>query len=260
MLSLTPYLVIVCGVFGLLIGSFLNVVIWRVPRGESIVRPPSACPRCGHELRAHDNIPVVSWLVLRGRCRDCGEPISKRYPIIEALTALLFALTAVIVPPAALPAYLWLVGAGVALAAIDIDTKRLPNVIVYPTAGVVGVWLVGLSLIEGEPGRALRTVLAGLALGAFFLALNLAYPKGMGMGDVKLAVPLGFALGWVSWAAVIVGGFLAFLLGAVVGVALMAAGRAGRRSALPFGPFMLIGAYLALMFGDAVAGWYGSLL
>jgi leader peptidase (prepilin peptidase)/N-methyltransferase len=211
-------------------------------------------------LRAYDNIPVVSWVVLRGRCRDCGEPISTRYPIIEALTAVLFAITAVIVPPAALPAYLWLVAAGVALAAIDIDTKRLPNVIVYPTAAVVGTWLVGVSVVQGEPSRALRTVLAGLALGAFFLALNLAYPKGMGMGDVKLAVPLGFALGWVSWATVIVGGFLAFLLGAVVGVALMAAGRAGRRSALPFGPFMLVGAYLALVFGDAVAGWYGSLL
>lgn len=250
----------VCGIFGLLIGSFLNVVIWRVPRGESIVRPPSACPSCGHELRAYDNIPLVSWLVLRGRCRDCGAPISPRYPIVEGLTGVLFAVTALLLPLGALPAYLWLVGAGIALAAIDIDTKRLPNVIVYPTAAVVGGWLVIASLVAGEPGRALRTALGGLALGAFFLALNLAYPKGMGMGDVKLAVPLGFALGWVSWAAVLVGGFLSFLLGAVVGVALMAAGRAGRRSALPFGPFMLVGTYLALLVGDPIAQWYGDLL
>ncbi len=258
--SATVLLATGCGIFGLVIGSFLNVVIWRVPRGESIVRPPSACPKCGHQLRPYDNIPVLSWLVLRGRCRDCGEPISMRYPIIEALTAALFVAMALLVPPAALPAYLWLAGAGVALAAIDLDTKRLPNVITYPSAVIVGVWLIGVSLATGEPGQALRTLLGGLAFAGFFLLLNVLYPRGMGMGDVKLALPLGFALAWVSWATLLVGGFLAFLLGAVVGVGLMAAGRAGRRSALPFGPFMLIGAFVALVVGDSVADWYAGLL
>jgi leader peptidase (prepilin peptidase)/N-methyltransferase len=258
--STTVLLALVSGVFGLVIGSFLNVVIWRVPRGESIVSPPSACPKCSHQLRPYDNIPVISWLVLRGRCRDCGEAISARYPIIEALTAALFVVMAVLVPPAALPAYLWLAGAGVALAVIDLDTKRLPNAITYPTAVIVGVWLIGASLVVGESGQALRTLLGGLALAGFFLLLNLFYPRGMGMGDVKLALPLGFALGYVSWATVLVGGFLAFFLGAVVGVALMSAGKAGRRSALPFGPFMLVGALLALVVGDAVGSWYAGLL
>ena len=259
-MTTTAIVAVFAGVIGLVIGSFLNVVIWRVPRGESIVTPPSACPTCHHRLRARDNIPVVSWLVLRGKCRDCGEPISMRYPIVELLTAVLFVGVSLLVPLAVLPAYLWLAGAGVALAAIDIEHKRLPNAIVYPTAVVVGVWLVAASLLAGDTGAALRTVLAGVALFAFYLLLALVYPAGMGLGDVKLAFPLGMALGWVAWSAVIVGTFAAFLLGAVVGVALMASHRAGRRSAIPFGPFMLLGAMIGITLGETVAEWYGSLL
>ena len=259
-MTTTAIVAVFAGVIGLVIGSFLNVVIWRVPRGESIVTPPSACPTCHHRLRARDNIPVVSWLVLRGKCRDCGEPISMRYPIVELLTAVLFVGVSLLVPLAVLPAYLWLAGAGVALAAIDIEHKRLPNAIVYPTAVVVGVWLVAASLLAGDTGAALRTVLAGVALFAFYLLLALVYPAGMGLGDVKLAFPLGMALGWVAWSAVIVGTFAAFLLGAVVGVALMASHRAGRRSAIPFGPFMLLGAMIGIALGETVAEWYGSLL
>lgn len=256
----TAIIAVYCGVMGLLIGSFLNVVIWRVPRGESIVRPPSACPRCGHRLRAYDNIPVVSWLVLGGRCRDCQEPISMRYPVVELITGALFVVMSLVVPLAALPAYLWLAGAGVALAGIDIDVKRLPNVIVYPSILIVGGWLVGLSLVLGEPGQAGRTVLAGLALGGFFGVIHLAAPRGMGMGDVKLAVLIGSALGWLGWAEVLVGGFLAFLLGAVVGLALMASGKAGRKSALPFGPFMLLGCLIAVVAGEQIGDWYAHLL
>ena len=259
-MSVAAIVAVFSGVIGLIIGSFLNVVIWRVPRGESIVTPPSACPKCHHRLRARDNIPVVSWLLLRGKCRDCGEPISARYPLVELLTAVLFVVMSLLVPLAVLPAYLWLAGAGVALAAIDIELKRLPNAIVYPTAAVVGVWLVAASLIQGEPGVAMRTVLAGVALFAFYLLLALVYPAGMGLGDVKLAFPLGMALGWVAWSAVIVGTFAAFLLGAVVGVAMMASKRAGRKSAIPFGPFMLLGAMIGITLGETVAEWYGSLL
>ena len=258
--SVTLVSAVVCGVLGLLIGSFLNVVIWRVPRGESIASPPSACPSCGHRVRTYDNIPVLSWLLLRGRCRDCGWAISARYPFVELLTSLLFVLMSLLVPLAVLPAYLWLAAAGVALGAIDLDTKRLPNALTYPTAVVVGLWLVIASILEGDPESALRTFVGGLSLGAFYLLLHLVYPRGMGMGDAKLAVSLGFALAWVSWASLLVGAFLAFALGAVVGVGLMLVGKAGRRSALPFGPFMLIGALVGLVFGNAVGNWYAGLL
>lgn len=247
-------------VLGLLVGSFLNVVIWRVPRGESVVSPPSACPRCGHPLRPQDNIPVVSWLVLRGKCRNCAEPISKRYPLVELATAALFAVIVSWVPLVVLPAYLWLTAAGVALTMIDIDHKRLPNVIVYPSAAVVGVWLVGASLITDESGAAIRTLLAGVALFAFYLLLALVYPAGMGLGDVKLAFVLGMALGWLSWSAVVVGTFLAFLIGAVVGLAVIAIRGGGRKTAIPFGPFMLAGALIALFVSEPVSNWYLSLL
>jgi leader peptidase (prepilin peptidase)/N-methyltransferase len=253
-------LVIGVAVLGLLVGSFLNVVIWRVPRGESIVSPPSACPSCGHPLRARDNIPVVSWLLLRGRCRDCGAAISKRYPLVELTTALLFAVIAIGVPVEALPAYLWLTAAGVALSMIDVDHKRLPNAIVYPTAIVVGAWLIGVSLLSGQPGLALRTLLAGLALFAFYLVLKLVYPAGMGLGDVKLALVLGMALGWLSWSAVVIGTFLAFALGALVGVTVIARGRGGRKTAIPFGPFMLGGALLSVFAAEPISEWYLSLL
>lgn len=247
-------------VLGLLIGSFLNVVIWRVPRGESIVSPPSACPDCGHSLRARDNIPVVSWLLLRGRCRDCGEPISKRYPLVELITAAVFALVSLGVPVGVLPAYLWLAGAGVALSVIDIEHKRLPNVIVYPTVVVVGCWLVGASLFNHQPGLVVRTLAAGAALFAFYLVLALVYPAGMGLGDVKLALVLGMALGWLSWSAVVIGSFLAFGLGAVVGVVVIARGRGGRKTAIPFGPFMLTGALLAIFVAQPISAWYLSML
>jgi leader peptidase (prepilin peptidase)/N-methyltransferase len=245
---------------GLLIGSFVNVVIWRVPRGESIVRPPSACPKCGHQLRPYDNVPLISWAVLGGKCRDCKAPISIRYPVVELITGIVFVAMALAVPIGALPAYLWLAGAGVALAGIDIDVKRLPNAIVYPSIVVVGGWLVGLSLVLGEPWQAGRTVAAALALGAFFGVIHLIAPRGMGMGDVKLAILIGAALGWLGWTEVLVGGFLAFLLGAVVGVALMLLGRAGRKSALPFGPFMLLGCLIAIVAGAPIGQWYGGLL
>lgn len=265
-MSVHAAVILIAAVFGLLVGSFLNVVIWRVPRGESIVSPPSACPRCGHRLRPYDNIPVVSWLVLRARCRDCGEPISARYPAVELLTAVLFAVMAAVVPLWVLPAFLWLAAAGVALSAIDIELHRLPNVIVYPSALVVGGWLVGAALlgatVGGESGGALalRVALSGLALFAFYLVLALIYPAGMGLGDVKLAFVLGMALGWFSWAYVGLGTFAAFLCGALVGIVIMIRGKGGRRTAIPFGPFMFLGALIAIVFGAPLLDWYAQLL
>lgn len=258
--------VVVATILGLVVGSFLNVVIWRVPRGDSIVSPPSACPNCGHRLRPYDNIPLVSWMVLRGRCRDCGAHISIRYPAVELSTALLFGLMAGIVPLIVLPAFLWLAAAGVALSAIDIELHRLPNAIVYPSALVVGVWLVGAALLGPHadgvdgPRLALQVALAGLALSAFYLLLVLIYPSGMGLGDAKLALVLGMALGWFSWTYVALGTFLAFLTGALVGIVIMIRGKGGRRTEIPFGPFMFLGTLLTVLAGGPIVDWYASLL
>ena len=245
------------GVFGLIIGSFLNVVIWRVPRGESIVSPPSACPSCHTPIQPRDNIPVVSWLLLRGRCRSCGAAISARYPLVEAGTGVLFALAAWLVGPTwALPAALYLMAISVALSLIDIDHHRLPNAIVLPSYPVVLVLLLLPALADGRMDDLLRAVLGGLALFAFYFLLAFIYPAGMGMGDVKLAGILGMYLGWLGWGVLVVGGFLGFVLGAVVGGALMALGRAGRKTRIPFGPFMIAGTLAGLVWGQNIADWY----
>lgn len=242
---------------GLVIGSFLNVVIWRVPRGESIVRPPSHCPSCGHEVRPRDNVPVVSWLLLRGRCRDCHAPISARYPLVELATGLVFVVLALRIGfEPELPAYLYLGAIGIALAMIDIDVKRLPNAIVLPSYPVVAVLLGTAAAVQGEWDTLLRAALAGLALYAFYFLLMLVYPRGMGFGDVKLAGILGAYLGWLGWGELVVGAFLAFLVGGVFGLALMLVGRAGRKSAIPFGPWMLLGALLGILWGGALADLY----
>ena len=256
-----PALVIGVGLIGLLIGSFLNVVIHRVPAGESIVSPPSRCPGCGSLISPRDNIPVVSWLLLRGRCRTCHEPISARYPLVELLTAVMFALMAWRFGLAwDLPAYLYLAAVGVALAAIDLDTKRLPNVIVLPSYPVAAVLFLLPAVLEGQWDDYVRAIAGAAALFGVFFLLALIYPAGMGFGDVTLAGVLGAYLAWLGWAAVVVGGFLGFALGAVVGVAMMVAGRAGRRTALPFGPFMLLGALLAIFLAEPLSQWYLGLV
>ena len=252
------WLLVVCtALVGLVIGSFLNVVIWRVPRGESVVRPPSHCPGCGHEIRPRDNIPVLSWLLLRGRCRDCGTGISVRYPLVEAGTAVVFAvLTLAIGLEPELPAFLYLGAIGVALAMIDIDVKRLPNAIVLPSYPVAAALLTVAAAVDGRWEDLLRAGLGMVALYAFYFLLALVYPAGMGFGDVKLAGLLGPYLGWLGWAEVVTGGFLGFLFGGVVGGGLVLVRRAGRKSMLPFGPFMLAGALVAILWGGALADLY----
>jgi leader peptidase (prepilin peptidase)/N-methyltransferase len=249
--------VVLTAILGLAVGSFLNVVIWRVPRGESVVRPPSHCPACGHEVRPRDNIPVVSWLLLHGRCRDCNERISGRYPLVEVLTAAVFVVLALrIGVEPELPAFLYLGAVGVALALIDIDVKRLPNAIVLPSYVVGGILLTVAGLAESAPERLLRMLIAGAALYGFYFLLVLVYPRGMGFGDVKLAGVLGGYLGWLGWGEVVTGGFLGFLLGGVLGGGLMLVRRANRKSMIPFGPFMLLGALLAILWGGALADLY----
>lgn len=251
---MTGLLVVAAAVLGLLIGSFLNVVVWRVPRGESVVSPPSACPRCGHRIAARDNVPVLSWVLLRGRCRECGEPISVRYPLVEAATAVLFAGAAAVVGPSwILPAVLYLVAVGVALALIDLDVHRLPDAIVLPSYPVAVLLLLLADLVPGDGldgGAWLRALVGAVALFAFYFLLLVVWPGGMGLGDVKLAGLLGLYLGWFGWGAVLVGAFGAFVLGGVFAVVLLATGRAKRGSGVPFGPWMIAGAFLGIAAGE----------
>ena len=251
-------------VIGGVIGSFLNVVVWRVPRGESVVSPPSACPRCHSAIRPYDNIPVVSWLVLRGRCRDCAAPISVRYPLVELGTAVAFGLVTWWLGASwALPAFWYLAAVGIALALIDLDVRRLPDAIVLPSYPA-GLALLALASWNptGAPDWAslLRAVVGALILFGVYFVLLIVYPRGMGFGDVKLAGVLGLYLGWVGWDALVVGWFAAFLLGGLFSVALLLTRRAKRGSGIPFGPWMLAGAGVGLTLGPLVSDWYLQLL
>lgn len=266
-----PGLIAAVGVFGLLIGSFLNVVIWRVPRGESLL-PDSHCPHCDAPIRPWQNVPVISWLVLRGRCARCAHPISARYPLIELGTGVAFALvawwlTTTLGLPTSEPlavtawwltlaAYLWFAAAGIALIAIDLELQRLPDAIVLPSLAVVAGLLAIAAALTGEWGQLVAVVGGAAALFAFYFVIVLVYPKGMGGGDVKLAPLLGAAMGSVGWGAVLVGGFAGFALGAVIGLAVMAVRRVGMKHAIPFGPSMIAGAWIGIAWGDAILTAY----
>src|SRR3954447_11345597 len=251
------FLVAFAVVVGLVVGSFLNVVIHRVPSGGSVVRPRSHCPNCGTGIRPRDEIPVLSWLLLRGRCRDCGTGISVRYPLVELLTAVVFVgLAGKFGASATLPAYLYLGAVSVALALIDLDTRRLPDAITLPSYPV-GVVLLAIASLGSDSWSPLWRGLLGLvAMFAFYFVLRVAYPQGMGFGDVKLAGVLGLYtgfLGWGAWAVALFGGFL---FGGIVSIGLVVAGRAGRKSKVPYGPFMVLGALVAVFAGQPLANAY----
>ena len=252
-----PVLVGLCALVGLMVGSFLNVVIHRVPAGESIVAPRSRCPRCGTELANRDNIPVVSWLLLRGRCRTCDAPISPRYPIVEALTAVLFAAVAARIGfEAELPAFLVLTAFLVALSAIDLDTFLLPKKVVWPAFFSGVVLLGGAAIYDGDERGAVEAAAgAALAFGILFV-IHFVSPKGMGFGDVRLAAVLGLHLGYLELPMVGLGLFLSFLVASVVGIALMVAKKRGRRDRVPFGPFLATGTMLAVLFGEPILRVY----
>lgn len=255
---MTALLVSACAVLGLVVGSFLNVVIARVPKKESVVRPRSRCPGCGAAIAPRDNVPVVSWLALRGRCRSCSERISARYPLVEVTTAVLFALTALRLGlDAALPAFLVLVAALVAITPIDLELRIVPNRIVYPTLFVSAPLLLLAAAIDGDWASAREAAVGGVAAFALFFVLWYVSPRGMGYGDVRLSGVIGMFLGWLGLWEVALGLFLAFLSASVIGVALMAAGRKGRKDAIPFGPFLALGAVLAVLVGDPLLRWYG---
>jgi leader peptidase (prepilin peptidase) / N-methyltransferase len=238
------------GVMGAVVGSFLNVVAYRLPRHESLLSPPSHCPRCGAPVKPYDNVPIISFLLLRGRCRSCAAPISARYPLVEALTAA-SCVGAVLTHRSA---------AGIALAVvlillvvpaalIDLEHRIIPNRLT--AAGAVLALVIGSSLDPaGEPER----LIAGLAAGGFLLLAALSYPGGMGMGDVKLAGVMGLFLGPAVAPAIMI----ALIAGATVGAAVMAkkGTREGRKTAVPFGPFLAFGALAAVFVGQDLVQAY----
>jgi len=275
MMAAAVLLVALVGITGLAIGSFLNVVVYRVPAGMSVVRPRSACPNCGHEITARDNVPVLSWLLLRGKCRECAEPISKRYPLVELAGAAAFLIVGIWVVPSLanaddatsiaaavlrLVAFLYLAAISVALAIIDIETHRLPNVIVLP-GYAVGVVLLGTAaLLHGDLVGLGRMAAGAGILFAFYFVLAMISPRGMGMGDVKLAGVLGLFLGSLGWGQLAVGAGAAFVLGGLFSIILLITRRAGRKSGIPFGPWMLLGAWVGIFAGSAIAGGYLSIV
>ena len=243
---MTALLVTLAAVYGLVVGSFANAWAWRLAHGESILRGRSHCPACGHTIRARDNVPVVSWLLLRGRCRDCGAPIHWRYPLGEATMALLWAAVALAdgLGWLLLP-HLLFVAALVLVSQVDLEIRILPDVVVLPVAaaGLVLMPLLGQGPWWQYPA-------AGVGAAGFLWLVSEAYfrlrhVEGMGFGDVKLALCMGAYLG----VAVVPALFLGFVGGALVGVAVIAARKGDAKTALPFGPFLAAGAVLALFFG-----------
>jgi len=236
---------------GLAIGSFLNVVAARLPAGRSISHPRSACMSCGTPLAAYDNVPLVSFLVLRGRCRHCGVRISWRYPLVEATTAVLIAACVLrfgLSWDALIGSFFCAVL--VAISAIDIERRIIPNKIVLPAAAIV---LIAQTLVHPS----VEWIIAGLGASAFLLIAALAYPGGMGMGDVKLALLLGVGLGRTVPIAL----FAGMLAAIVPSVVLFARhGKAARKMAIPFGPFLALGGVIALFAGQSLLDAYLSLL
>jgi len=257
---MTALVAVIAGIYGLVIGSFLNVVIWRLPRHESLVRPGSHCPGCDAPIAVRDNVPVVSWLVLRGRCRHCGEPISIRYPFIELLTAVLFAAVGARFHDSwALPAFLLLTAALIAISAIDLEHFIIPNRIVYPVGIASVILLAGAAALEHDFSSFGRALLGAAGAFLFFFILHLVAPGGMGFGDVRLSFVLGLFLGWLGGLYVFGGLFLGFLLGAVIGTVLIAVGRRGRKQHIPFGPFLAAGTMIFVLFGDPIVHWWQGL-
>ncbi len=242
---------------GLLWGSFANVLIVRIPAGEQWARGSSRCPRCSHDLAWFDNIPVVSWVLLRGKCRYCSQPISAQYPVVELAVAALWAAVAwrwgVSITSLT---WLYLAIVTVALAAIDLKVRRLPNALTYPSYAVVGALVVTEALVDGDAWLAARSLIGALVLGGFYGLMWLMFPQGMGLGDVKAAGFLGLALGALGWPALAVGAIAGPLIGGLYGVVAIARSRKMRGVSIPYGPWLMAGAWLGAFAGAPVADWY----
>lgn len=295
------FLLVFAGVYGLVIGSFLNVVAYRVPAGVSLLRE-SRCPECNAPIRWWQNIPVVSWLVLRGRCANCHARISAQYPVIEALTGVVFVgatwwlLTGVRFAPIGagtpsplsqqvwirvadpvfwivLVAFLFFGAVSIVLTIIDLETKRLPDAIVLPSIAVGGVLLAIAAAVGAwtppapdTAGAAIgwddffRAIAGGAILYLFYWIVRFISPRGMGGGDVKLAALVGLYLGWSGWAGLAVGAFAAFVFGGLYSLVLIVLRRAKRKTAIPFGPWMILGAWAGIAVGEPVGRWYVGML
>jgi leader peptidase (prepilin peptidase)/N-methyltransferase len=241
---------VIAAVMGVIFGSFLNVVAYRLPRGESLARPRSRCPRCETSIKPYDNVPVLSWLALRGRCRTCRAPIPVRYPLVEAGTGLLCALVVIAkgADEQALPG-LALALLLVPVTLIDLDHRIIPNSLM-----LLGAVVAPALVLLVAPDHIVEHRIAAVAAGGFFLLTVLVYPRGMGMGDVKLAAVLGLFLGRAVAPAL----FVALVSGTLVGALIMARKgvHEGRKTAVPFGPFLALGGVVALFAGDALVDWY----
>lgn len=255
---MTVALGISAAVIGLVVGSFVNVVIYRLPRGESLVHPGSHCPSCGGTVRAYDNVPLVSWVALRGRCRTCRTRISARYPAVEAITSALFAAAAIRFGVVAeLGAYLVLFAALVAVAAVDLEHYIVPRKIIYVAAALAAPFLVVQVVVGGDPGRLVDAAIAGAASFAVLGLVHMVQPEGMGFGDVRLAGLDGALLGFLGLGEAAVGLFLGVAAGALAGVVLVALGRS-RKTKLPFAPFLAVGTVAAVLIGPVlVKAWLG---
>jgi leader peptidase (prepilin peptidase)/N-methyltransferase len=243
--------------FGLAVGSFLNVVIWRLPRGKSIVSPASRCPSCDTPIKPWDNVPVISYILLRGKCRYCGEGISPRYPLVESLNAALWALVYWRFGMGwHLPVYLVFMSALIAITFIDLDFKIIPDSITLP--GIPLGLLAGIFLLPDPMARMVglgwKASLSGAAVGfGLYYAVAVLSRGGMGGGDIKLMTMVG---GLMGWKAVLLTTFLGSLAGSVLGLFLVLFRGKGRKTKVPFGPFLAVGAVLTLFLGQEVLGWY----
>ena len=281
MQPLTICFTVVAGILGLVIGSFLNVVAYRVPAHISLMRE-SRCPHCDAVVRPWHNVPVLGWIVLGGRCANCKAKISPRYPIVEAITGVAFAVVAWVglSYPAVLGAsttsatasatestalaliivaFLYFAAISIVLTLIDLDTHRLPNSIVLPSYLVAGLLFTVAAWLTGDWSSLFIAGVGMAGMYLFYFLLRAARPGGMGGGDVKLAGVIGIYLGWLGWGALAVGAFAAFLYGGVFGIALLLLRRAGRKTAIPFGPWMILGAWTGVFAGEAVGKWYVDL-
>jgi leader peptidase (prepilin peptidase)/N-methyltransferase len=299
MIDTSQLFVVIVGmvaILGLLIGSFLNVVIHRVPAGISLMRP-SQCPSCDAPVRPWQNVPVLSWIALRGRCARCRTSISLRYPLVELGTAAAFAAVAwwwttqahpgglhvsptlpdgygiftaileadpwsgpIAAQAVVLIVMLWLAASGIALAIIDLDVRRLPAPIVRTAIFAITVLLVLACLLGADWWALARAGISMLLLYVFYALLRAARPGGMGGGDVRLAALIGLVLGWLGLPELIIGAFAAFVLGAAYGGILLLIRRAKRTSAIPFGPWILVGAWIGIVVGEPIGRWYVGLM
>lgn len=265
MIALTAF----AGVLGAVFGSFADATAYRVPRGISLQRE-SSCDTCAKPVRWYRNVPVLSWIALRGQCRNCGASIGIHAPLIEAGTAVAFVIATIVMlwlPSAGRPSWwlelitvLFLIVVSAILIRIDLEFHRLPNAVVLPSVGVIVVLLGAAAIVDGDIQQLGRMLAGGAIQFALYGLIRLISPRGIGGGDVKLAAASGLALGYIGWGALGVGAFAAFLTGGLFGLVLILLRRATRRTAVAFGPWMIIGAWIGASVGEPVWALYFGLM